>query len=114
MFASSLDAMFNDLTPDEIFPYAPPQGIEELRDLCNKNAMHNPELSIDNMSLNSIAFKCINTWFILVGDLFVNQDTIRYQSITGVITNLFSIREMVQTFKHILSLIKTDIILLIH
>ena len=33
MFASSLDAMFNDLTPDEIFPHAPPQGIEELRDL---------------------------------------------------------------------------------
>ena len=32
MFASSLDAMFN-VAPDKIFPYAPPQGIEELRDL---------------------------------------------------------------------------------
>ena len=40
----------------------------------------------------------------LVGDLFVNQDdTILLQSIIGVITNLFSIQEMVQTFKHILS-----------
>lgn len=37
MFASSLDAMFNDLTPDEIFSYAPPQGIEELRDLWQQN-----------------------------------------------------------------------------
>ena len=24
--------------PDEIFPYAPPQGVEELRDLWQKNA----------------------------------------------------------------------------
>ena len=45
MFASSLDAMFNDLTPDEIFPYAPPQGIEELRVTTN-------------------CYECINTWFI--------------------------------------------------
>ena len=32
MFASSLDAMFNDLTQMK-YSYAPPQGIEELRDL---------------------------------------------------------------------------------
>ena len=38
MYANSLNQMFNDLTPDEIFPYAPPQGVEELRDLWQKNA----------------------------------------------------------------------------
>lgn len=115
MFASSLDAMFNDLTPDEIFPYVPPQGIEELRDLWQQKMLRdNPELSIDNMSL-PIVTNALTHGLSLVGDLFVNQgDTILLPSIIGVITNLFSIREMVQTFKHILSLIKTGIILLIH
>ncbi len=115
MFASSLDAMFNDLTSDEIFPYAPPQGIEELRDLWQQKMLRdNPELSIDNMSL-PIVTNALTHGLSLVGDLFVNQgDTILLPDHNWVITNLFSIREMVQTFKHILSLIKTGIILLIH
>ncbi len=77
MFASSLDAMFNDLTPDEIFPYAPPQGIEELRDLWQQKMLRdNPELSIDNMSL-PIVTNALTHGLSLVGDLFVNQgDTI--------------------------------------
>ena len=39
MYADSLNQMFNDLTPDEIFPYAPPQGVEELRDLWQKKCL---------------------------------------------------------------------------
>ena len=39
MYANSLNQMFNDLTPDEIFPYAPPQGVEELRDLWQKKCL---------------------------------------------------------------------------
>ncbi len=35
--------MFNDLTPDEIFPYAPPQGIEELRDLWQQKMLRDNE-----------------------------------------------------------------------
>ncbi|HAR7379851.1 TPA: aminotransferase class I/II-fold pyridoxal phosphate-dependent enzyme [Staphylococcus aureus] len=74
MFASSLDAMFNDLTPDEIFPYAPPQGIEELRDLWQQKMLRdNPELSIDNMS-RPIVTNALTHGLSLVGDLFVNQD----------------------------------------
>lgn len=33
MYANELYGVFNHLSPDEIFPYAPPQGIEGLRTL---------------------------------------------------------------------------------
>ena len=39
MYANSLNQMFNDLTPDEIFPYAPPSSVEELRDLWQKKCL---------------------------------------------------------------------------
>ena len=82
--------------------------------MATKMLRDNPELSIDNMS-RPIVTNALTHGLSLVGDLFVNQgDTILLPEHNGVITNLFSIREKVQTFKHILSLIKTDIILLIH
>lgn len=33
MYAETLNDMFNHLEPNDIFPYAPPQGLEALRDL---------------------------------------------------------------------------------
>ena len=103
--------MFNDLTPDEIFPYAPPQGIEELRDLWQQKMLCDNQ-TYQSTTCRPIVTNALTHGLSLVGDLFVNQgDTILLPEHTGVITNLFSIREMVQTFKHILSLIKTGIYL---
>ena len=36
MYADTLFDVYNHLSPDEIFPYAPPQGIETLRFMAAK------------------------------------------------------------------------------
>lgn len=74
MYASSLNDMFNDLTPDEIFPYAPPQGIESLRDLWQQKMLkENPDLRSEQMS-RPIVTNALTHGLSLVGDLFVNAD----------------------------------------
>ncbi|EHJ06981.1 aminotransferase class I/II-fold pyridoxal phosphate-dependent enzyme [Staphylococcus simiae] len=77
MFAPSLDNMFNDLTPDEIFPYAPPQGVEELRDLWQQKMLKdNPELTKEHIT-RPIVTNALTHGLSLVGDLFVDSnDTI--------------------------------------
>lgn len=74
MYADSLNHMFNDLTPDEIFPYAPPQGIEALRDLWQEKILkENPDLTMDVIS-RPIVTNALTHGLSLVADLFVNPD----------------------------------------
>ena len=66
--------MFNDLTPDEIFPYAPPQGVEELRDLWQKKCLkENPDLKSKSIS-RPIVTNALTHGLSLVADLFVDTD----------------------------------------
>ena len=74
MYADSLNHMFNDLTPDEIFQYAPPQGIEALRDLWQEKILkENPDLTMDVIS-RPIVTNALTHGLSLVADLFVNPD----------------------------------------
>lgn len=77
MYAESLNQIFNDLTPDEIFPYAPPQGLEKLRDLWQEKMLkENPDLSKDAIS-RPIVTNALTHGLSLVADLFVNpNDTV--------------------------------------
>lgn len=77
MYADSLYNVFSELAPDEVFPYAPPQGIEDLRDLwTDKMLRDNPELSKDDFS-RPIVTNALTHGLSLVGDLFVDtNDTI--------------------------------------
>ncbi|MFI8613212.1 aminotransferase class I/II-fold pyridoxal phosphate-dependent enzyme [Staphylococcus capitis] len=77
MYADSLNNIFNELTPDEVFPYAPPQGIEDLRDLWQiKMLNENPDLSKEAIS-RPIVTNALTHGLSLVADLFVDEnDTI--------------------------------------
>lgn len=77
MYANALNQMFNELSPDEIFPYAPPQGIEELRDLWQEKMLKdNPDLTKEVMT-RPIVTNALTHGLSLVADLFINSgDTI--------------------------------------
>ncbi|MCU5746172.1 aminotransferase class I/II-fold pyridoxal phosphate-dependent enzyme [Staphylococcus sp. SQ8-PEA] len=77
MYADSLYNAFNELEPDDIFPYAPPQGLEELRDLWkDKVQRDNPELNPNDYS-RPIVTNALTHGLSLVGDMFVDtNDTI--------------------------------------
>ena len=77
MYADSLYNVFSELEPYEVFPYAPPQGIEDLRDLwSDKMLRDNPELSKNDFS-RPIVTNALTHGLSLVGDLFVDtNDTI--------------------------------------
>ena len=77
MYADTLNEVFNHLEPDDIFPYAPPQGIESLRQLWTQKILKdNPDLAEKDIS-RPIVTNALTHGLSLVGDLFVNsQDTI--------------------------------------
>ncbi|HBY83162.1 aspartate/methionine/tyrosine aminotransferase [Staphylococcus warneri] len=77
MYANALNQMFNELSPDEIFPYAPPQGIEELRDLWQEKMLKDsPDLTKEVMT-RPIVTNALTHGLSLVADLFINSgDTI--------------------------------------
>lgn len=77
MYANALNQMFNELSPDEIFPYAPPQGVEELRDLWQEKMLKdNPDLTKEVMT-RPIVTNALTHGLSLVADLFINSgDTI--------------------------------------
>ncbi|MBI5974783.1 aminotransferase class I/II-fold pyridoxal phosphate-dependent enzyme [Staphylococcus canis] len=77
MYAPSLKHVFNDLEPDELFAYAPPQGIEALRELWQKKMLkENPDLSAESIS-KPIVTNALTHGLSLVGDLLVNpNDTV--------------------------------------
>ena len=43
MYADTLFDVYNHLSPDEVFPYAPPQGLEALKGfMARQNAKRKP------------------------------------------------------------------------
>ncbi|ARB77392.1 aminotransferase class I/II-fold pyridoxal phosphate-dependent enzyme [Staphylococcus lugdunensis] len=77
MYANELYGVFNHLSPDEIFPYAPPQGIEGLRTLWQEKMLkENPDLKSHIIS-KPIVTNALTHGLSLIGDLFVDtNDTI--------------------------------------
>ena len=77
MYADTLFDVYNHLSPDEIFPYAPPQGIETLkRFMATKMLKENPSLKASSIS-RPIVTNALTHGLSLVADLFVNdEDTI--------------------------------------
>ncbi|MGN5881392.1 aminotransferase class I/II-fold pyridoxal phosphate-dependent enzyme [Staphylococcus lugdunensis] len=77
MYANELYGVFNHLSPDEIFPYAPPQGIEGLRTLWQEKILkENPDLK-SHMISKPIVTNALTNGLSLIGDLFVDtNDTI--------------------------------------
>ncbi|AMG62561.1 aminotransferase class I/II-fold pyridoxal phosphate-dependent enzyme [Staphylococcus lugdunensis] len=77
MYANELYGVFNHLSPDEIFPYAPPQGIEGLRTLWQEKILkENPDLK-SHMISKPIVTNALTHGLSLIGDLFVDtNDTI--------------------------------------
>ncbi|PTE70899.1 aminotransferase class I/II-fold pyridoxal phosphate-dependent enzyme [Staphylococcus devriesei] len=77
MYADALYGVYNHLSPDEVFPYAPPQGIEGLRDLWQQKMLkENPDLSKESIS-RPIVTNALTHGLSLVADLFIeNGDTL--------------------------------------
>ena len=76
MYAASLYDMFNDMSTDEVFGYAPPQGMESLRQLWkDKMLKENPELSEEAIS-TPVVTNALTHGLSLVGDLFVNENDV--------------------------------------
>ena len=77
MYANELYGVFNHLSPDEIFPYAPPQGIEGLRTLWQEKMLkENPDLK-SHMISKPIVTNALTHGLSLIGNLFVDtNDTI--------------------------------------
>ncbi|UXS76203.1 aminotransferase class I/II-fold pyridoxal phosphate-dependent enzyme [Staphylococcus chromogenes] len=76
MYAASLYDMFNDMSTDEVFGYAPPQGMEPLRQLWrDKMLKENPELSEETISM-PVVTNALTHGLSLVGDLFINENDV--------------------------------------
>ncbi|HAR6232309.1 TPA: aminotransferase class I/II-fold pyridoxal phosphate-dependent enzyme [Staphylococcus pseudintermedius] len=77
MYTETLYGMFDHLTTDEVFAYAPPQGLAELRELWQQKMLkENPDLTQEAMSL-PIVTNALTHGLSLIGDLFVNPgDTV--------------------------------------
>ncbi|MCH8647758.1 aminotransferase class I/II-fold pyridoxal phosphate-dependent enzyme [Staphylococcus lugdunensis] len=74
MYANELYGVFNHLSPDEIFPYAPPQGIEGLRTLWQEKMLkENPDLK-SHMISKPIVTNALTHGLSLIGDLFVDTN----------------------------------------
>ncbi|MEX6240448.1 aminotransferase class I/II-fold pyridoxal phosphate-dependent enzyme [Staphylococcus haemolyticus] len=77
MYADTLFDVYNHLSPDEVFPYAPPQGLEALRDLWqDKMLKENPDLSKETIT-RPIVTNALTHGLSLIADLFVESgDTV--------------------------------------
>lgn len=71
MYLSAVNKFFNYLTPSEIFPYATPFGLPELRKLWKQKILKENKLEDKNISL-PIVTHALTNGLMLVGDLFVN------------------------------------------
>ena len=72
MYLPSINKFFNGLTPSEIFPYATPFGLPELRKLWQKKIISENDLKNKNISL-PVVTHAITNGLMLVGDLFINE-----------------------------------------
>ena len=76
MYADTLFDVYNHLSPDEVFPYAPPQGLEALRDLWQDKIKENPDLSKETIT-RPIVTNALTHGLSLIADLFVESgDTV--------------------------------------
>ncbi len=71
MYLKAVNKFFNYLTPSEIFPYATPFGLPELRKLWKEKILKENKLENKNISL-PIVTHALTNGLMLVGDLFVN------------------------------------------
>jgi aspartate/methionine/tyrosine aminotransferase len=72
MYLPSINKYFNDLTPSEIFPYATPYGLPELRSLWQKKIISENDLGDKNISLPVVTHAMTNG-LMLIGDLFIDE-----------------------------------------
>nr|WP_263312742.1 aminotransferase class I/II-fold pyridoxal phosphate-dependent enzyme [Mammaliicoccus sp. Marseille-Q6498] len=77
MYTDALYNQFGDQDPSDVFPYAPPQGDERLRNLWkNKILNDNPDLN-DKYISKPVVINALTHGLSLAGDLFVDaEDTI--------------------------------------
>ena len=71
MYLTAVNKFFNYLTPSEIFPYATPFGLSELRKLWKEKIIRENKLEDRNISL-PIVTHALTNGLMLVGDLFIS------------------------------------------
>jgi len=72
MFLSSIYKFFSGLTPSEIFPYATPYGLPELRKLWQEKIVSENKLENKKISLPVVTHALTNG-LMLTGDLFIDE-----------------------------------------
>lgn len=72
MYLPSIKKFFNNLTPSEIFPYATPYGLPELRKLWREKIISENELKNKEISLPVVTHAMTNG-LMLTGDLFIDK-----------------------------------------
>jgi aspartate/methionine/tyrosine aminotransferase len=72
MYFSEIKKFFNNLTPSEIFPYATPYGLSELRKMWREKIISENGLENKSISLPVVTHAMTNG-LMLTGDLFINK-----------------------------------------
>jgi len=72
MYLTAINKFFNYLKPSEIFPYATPFGLPELRKLWQEKIISESKLEDKNISL-PIVTHALTNGLMLVGDLFIDK-----------------------------------------
>lgn len=72
MYLSSIYKFFNNLTPSEIFPYATPYGLPELRKLWQEKIISENKLEGKKISL-PVVTHALTHGLMLMGDLFIDE-----------------------------------------
>lgn len=75
MYLNSLKKFFNNLTPSQIFPYASPYGVPDIRKMWfEKIYKENPSLRPENLVSLPVITQALTNGLMLVGDLFVDKN----------------------------------------
>jgi len=74
MYLKSLYSFFNNLTPEQIFPYASPYGVPELREIWREKIVkENPSVKNREDISQPVVTQALTNGLMLVGDLFVDE-----------------------------------------
>lgn len=74
MYLSAIEKFFNNLNPSEIFPYATPYGLPELRKLWQEKVISQNKLGNKKISLPVVTHG-LTHGLMLMGDFFINEGT---------------------------------------
>ncbi|MCK4798645.1 MAG: aminotransferase class I/II-fold pyridoxal phosphate-dependent enzyme [Spirochaetes bacterium] len=75
MYLPSLYKFFNNLTTSQIFPYASPYGVPEIRKLWrNKIITENTLIEDENLISLPVVTQALTNGLMLIGDLFIDPD----------------------------------------